>query len=178
MELYPDISDPRRYTAWATVYEGLKIWEIASSKFNLEWRAPSYEEFVNNVVKKIEEFGKKSEISALSDFLDWWELWKADYKNSVYIGEIFARGKKVAIDLKAYTGDIITTPILREYNKDKNAMVNNLGDLATEIQVITGISKEELHKNWNISKNKTKHGLFIPYDIRKFRGMTDGISNN
>jgi len=180
-KLYPDMDDPRRYGAWAVVYEGLKIWELASKEFGLEWKAPSYEDFVDDVVKKVEGFGQETEVSPIYDFLDWWDMWKSNAYNLTYIGEIYQKGKIIHIGGKEYTGDVITTAILREYKKDKNAMVDNLADLATSIQAITGIPKSKLHKSWNFGETKdektiTKWGLFIPYDIRKFWGMKQGAN--
>ena len=52
-KLYKGFIDPRRATAWAIVYEGLKIWELASKKYELEWRAPPYTDFVEQVIDKI-----------------------------------------------------------------------------------------------------------------------------
>jgi hypothetical protein len=180
MQLCEGIDDPRRYTAWAVIYEGLKIFELASIKFNLEWRAPSYEGFVKDVINKIEGFCKETTVSALSDFVDWWSMWKVNPHHLMYVGETCVWGKTLKYNSKKYTGDLITPAILREYSKDKNAMVDNLSDLATEIESITGIPKDELLKNWHFKtiegkdgkkKSVAKHSLFIPQDIRKFRGF-------
>jgi hypothetical protein len=180
MEHCEGIDDPRRYTAWAVIYEGLKICELPCIKFNLEWRAPTYKDFVKDVINKIEGFGKETTISALSDFVAWWNIWKANKYNLVYTGQLWMPGKRIKHKDSEYKGDIVTDEIMRLYRNDKNAMVDNLRDLATEIQSITGIPDSKLRKGWGFGtikgndgkkKSVTKHGLFIPYDIRKFRGF-------
>jgi len=181
-DLYPDISDPRRLNSWAIIYEGLKLWEYASIKYGCEWRAPTLEVFINDVVKKIELFGEESEESPLNDFLDWWEMWKANLRNLIYLHELYTAGKTIFHGDKKYDGDVITTSILRIYKSEKGAQVSSMGDLATAIQSVTGIPKEELLKNWAFKTEKekdgstkriSKHGLFIPCDIWKFKGMEE-----
>ena len=80
---YKRFADPRRPFSWGMCYEGLKVWERACDKFGIDWKAPSYEEFANAVIDKIETAAKKSGTVPIADFVHWWEMWKARNKKSM-----------------------------------------------------------------------------------------------
>ena len=185
--------DPRRSTEWAIVYEGLQVWEFASSMYDLDWKAPSYEIFVKEVVDKIEKSTKETGEAPIEDFLCWWSMWQVNHKitNKTYNenldrskpieivkgeGEIFAKNKTIVHGGKVYDGFIITSPVLREYKLQKNSKIDNLGDIAKAVENITGIPKDKSLKIWNIGKD-TKQAVFIPNDIWKYNEINSELGS-
>lgn len=186
-KLYKKFVDPRRATAWAIIYEGLKIWELASIKYGLEWRAPSYEEFTKDVIDKIETSTRETGETPIADFLHWWKMWKVKNKSvkktrvgyddyfleekTTGEGEIWAEKKELEHD-KKYNGDVITKVIIREYRKDKHYSIDSLADIAKTIQLVTGIPKDKLLKTWRIGSD-TVWGVFIPDDMWKYNKLKE-----
>ena len=173
-KLYKNFIDPRRATAWATIYEGLKVWEIATKKFGIEWNAPSYEEYVIQVIDKIETTTRETGETPIDDFMHWWEMWKTLHMDRVRYDDSFVdtpKGIGVLWDEKTleykgeiHYGNVITGAILREYKKEKESKIDSLADIAKAITLHTGIPKIEILKGWRIGE-KNKWCVFVPYDI-------------
>lgn len=161
--------DGRRATAWGIVYEGLKIWEYACRKYGVEWNTPNYEEFVTNVVKKVEASTFESKEIPAEDFIAWWESWKAKNIIRVYAtGDVIIKGKgKIwdektpEINGKEVVGDIITNAILREYRRDGGEL-QTMPELAKGISLLFGIPYNSVYKVWKIG-GKSMKGVFIPH---------------
>ena len=178
-KLYHRWVDPRRATAWAITYLGLKIWELASIKHGLDWRAPSYDEFVEQVVAKVESSTRETGETPIADFLHWWEMWKVrnvrrksesngdgnyeTWDEIIGINKIWT-AKRFEFGGEEYAGDVITNAVLREYKKDKESKIDSLADIAKTVAMKTGISKDVLLKSWDFG-GTTKWGVFIPSDI-------------
>jgi len=184
-ERYSKFIDPRRVATYAAIYEGLKIWELAASKWGVDWRAPSYDDFVTQVVDKVERSTEEAGEPAIVDFFHWWEMWKVKNTRKEYLrdddlekvivgkGEIWTDGKTIEHGKKTYEGEVITGTVLREYKADKQAKIDSLPDVAKAVEQKTGIPKAKLLKPWDIEGN-TRWAVFIPKDIWKFKdGQTD-----
>jgi len=175
-KLYKNFIDPRRATAWATIYEGLKVWEFATKKFGVEWHVPSYEEYVEKVIDKIETTTRETGETPIDDFMHWWEMWKTLHVDRVRDDEGFIdtpKGIGVLWDEKTldwkgeiHYGDVITGAILREYKKEKESKIDSLADIAKSITLHTGIPKIEILKGWRIGK-KNRWCVFVPYDLEQ-----------
>lgn len=160
--------DGRRAIAWSIVYEGLKVWEYACKKHGIEWHAPSYEEFVANVVKKVEKDTFESKEIPAEDFIAWWESWKAKNVIRVYeTGDVIIKGKEkiwdekmIKINRKEVVGDIITNAVLREYRRDGGEL-QTMSELAKGVSLLFGISVKEIYKAWRIG-GKVVKAVFIP----------------
>lgn len=167
-------TDPRRPIAWAVLYEGLKIWECAAKKFEIEWQAPSYEDFVTKVIDKIEKSTEDTKEAPLDDFLNWWSLWKVLHVDRVRYNEEFIdtpKGKDVLWAEKklewkdvSFQGEVVTGAILREYQKEQKTTLDNLADIQKAITQKTGIPKNKLLTAWKIG-GKSKWGCFILDDL-------------
>ena len=171
-KLYSTFLDPRRTFSWGMVYEGLKIWERAAIKYGLDWRAPTYETFVEDVVKTIEQSTKDTGITPIDDFYQWWTMWKVKNKKwdaasqeqvALGKGEIWEE-KTLEYGGKTYEGEAITKTILREYKKERDTTVDSLTDIAKTIQSITGIPLDILAKNRNLGA-KTDWTIFLPNNL-------------
>jgi hypothetical protein len=169
--LYKNFIDPRRATAWAVLYEGLKVWECAAKKFGIGWCAPSYEKYVKEVIDKIETSTKETGETPIEDFMHWWSMWKTLHVDRVRYDEGFVdtpKGKDIlwaekTLEWKGENcyGDVITGAILREYKKEKGSLVDNLASLQKTITQKTGLPKNRLLTTWKIG-NTSKWGLFLP----------------
>ncbi|OYT62334.1 hypothetical protein B6U81_01115 [Thermoplasmatales archaeon ex4484_30] len=160
--------DGRRATAWGIVYEGLKIWEYACRKYGVKWSVPRYDDFVKNVVRKIEADTFESKELPAEDFIAWWQAWKArnvvkayDYEDYIIKGKgkIWDE-KQIEINGREIEGDIITNAILREYKKDKGE-IETMPDLAKGISLLYGIPYNWIYKVWKIG-GKSAKAVFIP----------------
>jgi hypothetical protein len=183
---YRNFIDPRRVDTYAVMYEGLKIWERASIKYGLKWRTPSYDNFITDVIDKIERTTEESGEPVVVDFFHWWEMWKVKNTRKVYmegggfcseiIGEdiIWTGTKTIEHGDKKYKGDVVTGAILREYKGDRQSKIDSLSDIAKVIEQQTGIPKDTLYKRWYIGEN-TRWGVFTPVDIWKFKGSQTDI---
>lgn len=49
----------------------------------MDWKALSYEDFLNQVINKIETSARET---AVADFLHWWEMWKVKNKRDKRVG--------------------------------------------------------------------------------------------
>jgi len=172
-DLY-DFSDPRRLTAWSIIYEGLKIWEYAAQKFGILWLIPSYEEFTE-IMKKIEQSTIETKTDNIDDFIQWWMMWKVNntYTDQFKLTQV--RGKNIIFTDKAiecngkiYRGDVITSVVLREYQKEKNYKIDDLSDIAKTVGYKMKIDKDKLMKPWKIG-SKTTWGVFIPNNYFTFK---------
>jgi len=173
-KLYKNFIDPRRATAWAVMYEGLKVWEHAAKKFGIEWTAPPYENYVEKVIDKIETTTRETGETPIEDFMQWWEMWKTLHVDRVRDDEGFIdtpKGKDViwaekTLDWegKTFSGDVITGAVLREYKNDKKSKIDNLADLQKAITIKTSLPKLRLLTSWKIGR-EPKWGLFLPDDL-------------
>ncbi len=175
--LYTDFFDPRRAVAWSAIFEGLKIWESSAIKYGLEWRAPSYEDFVKNVIDHIETSTKDAREPPVMHFLRWFEMWQVQNITRIYfdsgqseeqirgINNIWAQDKELP-NKPEYRGDIITSAITHEYQQTKNSKIDKVADIAKAINVITGIPVKELVGSWKIG-GRSRYGVFLPYKIWK-----------
>lgn len=167
--------DSRRSTSWAVCYEGLKMWELAAKKFDIDWEAPSYTEFIANVILKVEETSKSTTQQPIADFIQWWEMWKAkntrhwvekDGGYSIQHSEIPGENKiwaekKIIIRGVECSGDVVTNPVLREYLKERTTTLDSLADIASTVAMKQDTDKSKILKNWDIG-GKTRWGVFIP----------------
>jgi len=173
-KLYKKFIDPRRATAWATIYEGLKVWEHAAKQFGIDWFAPSYENYVKDVIDRIEKSTKETGETPIEDFMHWWDMWKTLHVDRIREEDGFIelpKGEEVLWSKKTleykgelYYGDAITGAILREYKKEKGSKIDSLADIAKSLTLHTGIPKKELLKGWRVGK-KNKWCVFVPYDL-------------
>jgi len=173
-EVYPgSFEDPRRAGIWAVVYEGLQAWQRLAEKLGVDWQAPSYEEFVDEVVIKIEADAFAQVEAPAAQFIAWWHGWKATHEDGM--GNIKGEDKIWRFTTLKYNGeeiqgDVITRALLDIYereNKHKGSLaVLTLGNLAKGIESLYGIPYEELHKAWRIG-GKVQKGCFIPSDDRE-----------
>ena len=173
-KLYKKFIDPRRAIAWATIYEGLKIWEHACKKLGVEWTAPAYEEYVKNVIDKIEKSTRETGETPIEDFMHWWCMWKTLHMDRVRQDDVFintTKGEDIVWSEKTleyngelYQGDAITGAILREYKKEKGSKIDSLADIAKTLTLHTGIPRKELLKGWRIG-DKNKWCVFVPYEL-------------
>ncbi len=190
-KVYEKFIDPRRVITYASIYEGLQVWQRAAEKYEVKWKAPSYTEFATDVIDKIERSTEEAGELSIHDFIHWWEMFKAKNTRKVYVeggdsykeivGEdIIWTNATLDVSEKSYPGDAITGVILREYKGDKQAKIDSLSDIAKAIEQLTGIPLKSLYKPWKIG-GKTQRAVFIPSDIWKFKdGQTklkDGITS-
>lgn len=167
-DIFGVFEDGRRATVWGIVYEGLKVWGYAFKKYGVEWNIPSYEEFVANIVRKIEADTFESKELPAEDFIAWWEGWKARNVIKAYdTDEYLIKGKEkiwdektIEVDGEKIDGDVITNSILREYKRDKGD-IETLSDLAKGISLRYGLPYTSLYKVWKIGRKSVK-GVFIP----------------
>jgi len=176
-------SDPRRAIAWANVYEGLKIWETVRATFDEVpiWSPPTYEEFVEGVITRVEKETFETKERPIEDFLHWWEMWKASnirnvtVENNTLVGQIIGKGifwdeKTIKYDDKEIKGDVITKPILRLYKKDKHREIDTLPHMAKEVVIVTDLPMDKINKVWNIG-SKSYFGVFIPNNMWKYKEL-------
>jgi hypothetical protein len=182
---YKRFADPRRPFSWGLVYEGLKVWERTCKKFDVDWIAPTYEEFANDVIKKIEKATKESGITPLTDFFAWWEMWKVKNKRSMRVergydaeaileiageGEIWAEKELPKWREENNKGDVITIAVLREYQRDHEHQIDSLKDIGRAVMAVIGVPLDEIYKGWKIG-TQTKRGVFIPHDLPRYKEM-------
>jgi len=178
-KVYENFLDPRRVMTYAVIYEGLKVWELAATKYGIEWHAPPYQEFADNVIDKIERTTEESGELSIYDFVHWFEMWKVKNTRKVQlekggsyaeiIGEdIIWRNHELKTGEKKYPGSIITGTILREYKGDKQSRIDSMSDIASAVGQLTGIPKKDLYKTLKVG-GATQRIVFIPSDIWKFK---------
>ena len=163
-----DFKDPRRANAWGLIYEGLKVWERLAEKLKVDWQTLSYEEFVAEVINKI-EFEAFNQVEPLvANFKAWWQAWKAlntqikgDGIQIKGEGEIW-REYTVEFDGREIKGDIISKPVLSLYEKENRGKISiSLMDINKGIGALYGISFADLPKIFRIN-NKPMKVAFVP----------------
>ena len=158
-------SIPKKYS-WGLMYEGLLEWERVCKEYGVKWIAPSYEEFVKNVVAPIETTSYESVVIPYRAFLEWFDVYShtppgfstQDVSWMLKILEVSV-GKKI-------WGPVITISVLDTYNKEnKENPIASLGDLARAISTDAGIPVKKLYKTWDFTGRLQKRvtGVFL-YD--------------
>lgn len=167
--------DQRRPAAFGLIYEGLKVWERLCIAYGVEWLAPSIKEFVDCVVKPIEESTFELKELPVDDFLDWFELFKIMDKERCK-GTTW-KPHTLKLEYQDYDGIVITNPILKQYIKtNKSGNIKNMGDLARWISSLSGLSMDDIYKKRRFKLNgRTKNGVFIA-DCILSDTKTDGNS--
>jgi hypothetical protein len=156
--------DPRRATFWGIVYEGLIAWELAATKAGINWKAPTYEDFVKQVVNLVEPTAFQSVEVPATAFISWWNAWKAlnsDREGNIKgHGEIWTPGRLNGVD-----GDIITKSVLTIYERDcrhnGTIPVNSLPDLARGIEALYELSFADVYKKRKLGGNSL-WTVFVP----------------
>jgi len=171
-ELYSgNFEDPRRAMIWAVVYEGLQAWQRFAEQMKVNWQAPDYEEFVNEVVTVIEANAFAQVEAPVAQFIAWWHAWKATHTSHVDgvevikgHGEIW-REYEVMVDGKKINGDVVTRAVLDLYERENRhrggLAVLTLGDLNKGVEALYGIPASSLPASARISGKKFKVA-FVP----------------
>jgi len=176
------IEDSRRPLDWAVIYEGLKIWERAAEKFKIDWQAPTYDEFIDEVILPNEAATFESLELPAEDFMSWWQMWKVkNILRDMYDTETKGKGdvwcpKTLKYNDVDYIGDVVTNSVIQEYVKEKQTTtttpINNLATLGKAISSMTDLPYELVYKVWKGGDFKiSTKGTFIPhakYDIDDF----------
>jgi len=169
---YGEFIDGRRAPAWGVVYEGLKSWERACKKYQINWKAPSIKEFVKHTVKEIESVTFETKLIPLDDFVEWFISYKAKEKNTDGVGKTENVLWKY-YDLVIKPGDepikgtAITNRILKQYNRENSDVgISNLGDLARCVSQQCGLRVEDIYepKRFRIGEKSWK-GVFLPESL-------------
>jgi len=161
--------DARRAPAWGVIYEGLKAWECACKKYQINWNAPSIKEFVKNITKTIEAFTFETKLIPLDDFVEWFIQYQAKEKNAEGVGRtenVLWKDYDLVIrpGVEPLRGIAITNPILKQYNKEnRDVGIANLGDLARCVSQQCGLNVEDIYepKRFRIG-GKSWKGVFLP----------------
>jgi hypothetical protein len=181
-KLYGSFKDPRRASIYGYVYEGLKGWEALAIKLGSDWRVPSYEDFVSCVVRKIEPEMFESMEVPVTEFIAWWESWKAkntqiktyreeSVSSDVHVikgeGSIWREATE-RINGEELEGEVVTYPVLQLYeseNRFKGPSVSiSLADIGKGIEALAKLPYEEVYRTRRFGK-KTKKSIFIPNNI-------------
>ncbi len=194
---YETFIDPRRVMTYAAIYEGLKVWERAADKYGIKWKTPSYKEFADNVIDKIEKTTEEAGELLLYDFIHWWEIWRVKntrktYSEGTSYDEIAGEDviwKKYEIKPKyidkernrketgkRLQGCLITKSIMYSYKKDQGAKIDSLRDIANAIGQLTGIRKEDLYRQLRVGGG-VQWTVFIPSDIWKYKDGQTKLSD-
>jgi hypothetical protein len=178
-------SDNRRVGSWAICYLGLQMWEGFSREVGVEWRAPAMEEFVREVVNKVEMSTWENAEKPVDAFSDWFEGWlarntlKRSFTEEGYTTEkeevkgedkIWKRGKLELRD--GITGRWVTNSILQEYQRERKGSdlpeISSLKRLAEGVSKVHGIPLDLLldDEGRRVKKvrfgEETKRAVFIP----------------
>ncbi len=170
-ETYPgSFEDPRRAGIWAVVYEGLQAWQRLAEQLGVDWRAPSYEGFVNDVVAMIETNAFAQVEAPVAQFITWWRGWKATHEDGM--GNIKGQDKiwrehVIETGEKKVQGDVITRAVLDIYERESrhkgSVAVLTLTDLNKGVEALYNIPLDKLPSSARIGGRKYKVA-FIPAD--------------
>jgi len=158
---YGSFVDSRRPTGWGIIYEGIKAWESICKEFNIDWRAPSIQDFVRTVVNILEPITFESKEVPVEDFLDWLEKWIIR-EGGKYLDKIW-KYHTIEYNNEKHPGIVILTGVLKEYNRVKKySEIRNMGDLARSIASIGKLPVTVIYdpKRFKFG-TQTKKGVFI-----------------
>lgn len=173
--------DPRRPFAWGVIYEGLKCWGRLAEEYDIDWETPTIEEFAEKVVAPIEKTTSETGTAPVAHFANWWNMWKVRNTrtkhdridgDSISTDTVLGTGKiwcekEITIGDNVYKGDVITTAVLQEYQKEREHSIDDLKELGKSVSDIIGVPTDEVYKVWNLGDKKAL-GVFIPHNISQF----------
>jgi len=174
VECYSSFSDSRRPTSWGLVYEGLMAWQRICQQYGVKWNAPSIEDFVKDVVSKIEKDTFESKRIPLEDFIEWFEgeYLVKDKFSGLFAGighkteDITWKKHKISYNGKDKEGYFVTYSVLKLYNKaNRESEIKSLGDLRRAVSSKCGIPVDILPQTLMVGKKICK-GSYVPLDIQ------------
>jgi hypothetical protein len=130
--------EPKRTEIWAIVYFGLKIFEHACQKMDVDWNAPSIREFYDEVINIVEIKTWETQIKPIEKF----EAWFAEYlvrctHHNNYTGETNIEGENIlfkedtlSINGESVRGYWVMQAILEKYNREMKERISTINELA------------------------------------------------
>jgi hypothetical protein len=178
-----DWESPKRAQAWAVLYLGLKVLEEGCAALEVEWRIPTIQEFVRDVVNPVEQSTWDARRLNWERFSDWLDFWFT--RNTRLISGTDGRGYEILgedqtwkyglidVEGEGKQGVWVTGGILDEYNKQAQPgnRISSLKDLSIETADATGIPYDcvlEKGRSQAMPVNfggRTKRAAFVPYSL-------------
>lgn len=171
-----NFSDATKPWSWSVCYVGLLIWDKFCKEYDVDWHAPTIDEFAK-IINKVEISTWEGVEETVMAFRDWFDGWLSDrtYKGEEGIESIKGDGKTWKYDnIEGDDGPIfgywITNTILQDYNKNAlhsgTLQISNLKKLAEtisqvfniEVKLIADLNSGKLVKFGMVRKRAT----FIP----------------